>query len=78
MKLQKWGNSAGVRFPQELIRQLGINIGDELETEIQNDALVIRARKRPKYSLAELLAEGGCERVQGWDEMVEVGNEAID
>lgn len=35
MKLQKWGNSAGVRFPQELLRQLGMHIGDELETEIK-------------------------------------------
>lgn len=75
MKLQKWGNSAGVRFPQELIRQLGINIGDELETEIQNGALIIRARKRPHYSLAELLNEGEYERVQGWEEMAEAGNE---
>ena len=78
MKLQKWGNSAGVRFPQELLRQLGMHIGDELETEIQNGALIIRARKRPHYRLADLLAEGGCERVSGWEEMADAGNAVVE
>ena len=35
MKLQKWGNSAAVRFPKEMISRLGLEIGDELQTEIQ-------------------------------------------
>jgi len=30
MKLQKWGNSAAVRLPKEIISQLGLEIGDEL------------------------------------------------
>ena len=78
MKLQKCGNSAAVRFPQELIRRLGINIGDELETEVQDGVLMIRARKRPRYALADLLTEGGYERAQGWEEMTDVGNEVAD
>ena len=32
MKLQKWGNSAAVRFPKEIINQLGLAIEDELQT----------------------------------------------
>ena len=77
MKLQKWGNSAAVRFPKEIISQLGLEIGDELETEIQGQTIVIKAVKRPKYKLSDLLAEmpDGTPRVEGWDEMPDVGME---
>ena len=77
MKLQKWGNSAAVRFPKEIISQLGVEIGDELETEIQGQTIVIKAVKRPKYKLSDLLAEmpDGIPRVEGWDEMPDVGME---
>lgn len=77
MKLQKWGNSAAVRFPKEIISQLGLEIGDELETEIQGQTIVIKAVKRPKYKLSDLLAEmpDGIPRVEGWDEMPDVGME---
>lgn len=77
MKLQKWGNSAAVRFPKEIISQLGLEIGDELETEIQGQTIVIKAVKRPKYKLSDLLAEmpNGIPRVEGWDEMPDVGME---
>lgn len=77
MKLQKWGNSAAVRFPKEIISQLGLEIGDDLETEIQGQTIVIKAVKRPKYKLSDLLAEmpDGIPRVEGWDEMPDVGME---
>ena len=77
MKLQKWGNSAAVRFPKEIISQLGLEIGDELETEIQGQTIVIKAAKRLKYKLSDLLAEmpDGIPRVEGWDKMPDVGME---
>lgn len=77
MKLQKWGNSAAVRFPKEIISQLGLEIGDELETEIQGQTIVIKAVKRPKYKLSDLLAEmpDGIPRVESWDGMPDVGME---
>lgn len=80
MKLQKWGNSAAVRFPKEIISRLGLEIGDELQTEIQGQTIVIKAARRPKYKLSELLAEmpDGAPRVEGWDEMPDVGREMIE
>lgn len=77
MKLQKWGNSAAVRLPKEIISQLGLEIGDELETEIQGQTIVIKAVKRPKYKLSDLLAEmpDGIPRVEGWDKMSDIGME---
>ncbi|MCF7520940.1 AbrB/MazE/SpoVT family DNA-binding domain-containing protein [Neisseria sp. ZJ106] len=80
MKLQKWGNSAAVRFPKEIISQLGLKIGDELETQAQGDTIVIRAAKRRRYTLAQLLAETPetAPRVAGWEEMAEVGKEVAE
>ena len=77
MKLQKWGNSAAVRLPKEIISQLGLEIGDELETEIQGQTIVIKAAKRTKYKLSDLLAEmpDGIPRVESWDGMPDVGME---
>ncbi|EGZ50653.1 AbrB/MazE/SpoVT family DNA-binding domain-containing protein [Neisseria wadsworthii] len=77
MKLQKWGNSAAVRFPKEIISQLGLQIGDELQTEVKGQTIVIKAVKRPRYKLSELLAEmqDGVPRVKGWEEMPDVGKE---
>ncbi len=77
MKLQKWGNSAAVRLPKEIISQLGLEIGDELETEIQGQTIVIKAAKRLKYKLSDLLAEmpDGIPRVEGWDKMSDIGME---
>ncbi|WP_373700716.1 AbrB/MazE/SpoVT family DNA-binding domain-containing protein [Neisseria dentiae] len=79
MKLQKWGNSAAVRFPKDIISQLGLEIGDELQTEIHGQTIVIKAAKRPKYKLSDLLAEmpEGAPRVEGWDEMPDVGREVV-
>ena len=77
MKLQKWGNSAAVRLPKEIISQLGLEIGDEQETEIQGQTIVIKAAKRLKYKLSDLLAEmpDGIPRVEGWDKMSDIGME---
>ncbi|EGF10556.1 TPA: AbrB/MazE/SpoVT family DNA-binding domain-containing protein [Neisseria bacilliformis] len=78
LKLQKWGNSAAVRLPAEILKQLDMKIGDTLETEIRDNELVVRAVKRPRYRLAELLAQMQQEppREAGWEEMADAGAEA--
>ncbi|QEY25809.1 AbrB/MazE/SpoVT family DNA-binding domain-containing protein [Neisseria zalophi] len=77
MKLQKWGNSAAVRLPKEIIGQLGLQIGDELQTEVRGQTILIKAVKRPRYKLSDLLAEmnGDTPRIEGWEEMPDVGKE---
>mgnify|MGYP003583876165 FL=1 len=79
MKLQKWGNSAAVRVPKDILNKLGLQIGDELETEIRGQSIVIKAAKRPRYNLADLISEmpEGAPRVEGWEEMPDVGKEVV-
>ena len=79
LRLQKWGNSAAVRLPAEMLKQLGMKIGDSLETEIRDNELIVRAVSRPRYQLADLLAEMQQEppRAEGWEAMADVGEEVL-
>lgn len=54
-KLQKWGNSLGVRIPKSYVRQLNVSDGSEIEITLINDAIVIKpVTKKP--TLDELLS----------------------
>ena len=79
MRVQKWGNSAAMRLNAELLKQWGVKIGDTVEAQIADGALIMRpVSSRPVYRLADLLAEmpaDGLPRVNGWDEMQVVGKE---
>lgn len=79
MRVQKWGNSAAMRLNAELLKQWGVKIGDTVEAEIADGALIMRpVQARPVYRLADLLAEmpsDGLPRVAGWDEMPALGKE---
>lgn len=58
-RVQKWGNSQGVRLSKQLLRETGITVGDEVEIDADNGLLVIRpiSRNRGKYQLDNLVAE---------------------
>lgn len=57
-KIQKWGNSQGLRLNKELLQSAGFKIGDEVEIKLEGGTLVIMpARKiRGKYRLEDLVA----------------------
>ncbi len=75
LRVQKWGDSAAVRLSAEMVKQLDVKIGDTLETEIRDNELVVRAAKRPRYQLSDLLAQMPQQppRAEGWDEMPAAG-----
>jgi antitoxin ChpS len=56
LSVQKWGNSAAVRLPTELLGILKISLGDKLTVNVQADGVLLKA-KRPAYSLEELVAQ---------------------
>lgn len=53
-QVKKWGNSQGLRLPLELLRQVNLAVGDEVEISVENQKLVI-TRARRRRSLEELL-----------------------
>jgi antitoxin MazE len=56
IKIQKWGNSQGLRLARHILEQADLSIGDDLEVIPQNGKILLRKKRRPKYHLAELVS----------------------
>jgi antitoxin MazE len=54
-KVQKWGNSLGVRIPRSLATGAKLRPGTPVEVSADDDAIVIRPVERPRYRLSDLL-----------------------
>jgi antitoxin MazE len=54
-KVQRWGNSLGVRIPRTLAADVRLAAGTAVEIAAHDDAIVIRPIPRVRYTLAGLL-----------------------
>jgi antitoxin MazE len=52
--VQKWGNSLAVRLPKAVASQIEASEGAELEMQVVENALILKAAKR-HYSLSDLI-----------------------
>ena len=41
-KVQKWGNSQGVRIARQLLADANIAVGDEVDLSVKDGALIVR------------------------------------
>lgn len=78
-KIQKWGNSQGLRFPKSILRQAKLAVGDEVEVAVKRGQIVVReaGRVRGKYRIEDLVAripKGYKPREEEWGRPV--GREA--
>lgn len=75
--LRKAGGSLVMTVPKAFIDQNGLGEGSQVELQLQGKKMTIEAPSRPRYKLADLIAEmpDGLPRVDGWDEMPSVGLE---
>jgi antitoxin MazE len=55
-KIQKWGNSLGLRIPKSFAVDAGVEEGSEVDISIEGDRLVIRAVRPARYELKELVS----------------------
>jgi antitoxin MazE len=55
-KVQKWGNSLGIRIPKPFAEEVGLREKAEVELSLVEGSLVVRPLRRPVYRLAALLA----------------------
>jgi antitoxin ChpS len=79
-RLRTLGGSTIVAIPPALLSQIGLAAGGKIEISIEGDQLVLRkpARVKPRYTLAELLAQcepGPFEVDQEWMDAPAVGKE---
>ena len=58
-KIQKWGNSQGLRLTRALLQEAQINMGDEVSVSVQRGRIIIESvtRVRRKYDLRELISK---------------------
>ncbi len=61
-KIQKWGNSKGIRIPNEIIKELDYKVEDELEISRVEDKIVMYKPVKQKKSIKEMF-----ENYQGED-----------
>ena len=80
LSIQKWGNSAAVRLPTELLSQLKVKLGDKLAVDVRPEGAMLKP-KRHSYALADLVAQ--CDPtapmpadMAAWGEMKPAGREA--
>ena len=72
----KWGNSLAVRIPQNLAKEIHVSEGSEVNIGVVNGTLVVKPRKRKRYSLDELVNQITPENLHAEvDTGVAVGNE---
>jgi antitoxin ChpS len=75
--LRKAGGSLVMTIPKAFINQNSLGEGSQVELHFQGKKMTVQAPSRPRYKLADLMAEmpDGLPRVEGWDEMPPVGLE---
>ncbi len=54
-KVQKWGNSLGLRIPKSFAEQAGVEAGSEVDLSVEDGELIVRPIRQPKYELKDLL-----------------------
>jgi antitoxin MazE len=54
-RVQKWGNSLGVRIPSKLARELKLTTGTEVDIQVVRGCIVITPVHGKKFRLAALL-----------------------
>ena len=57
-KIQRWGNSQGLRIPKEVLAEARIEVGDEVEVRAVDGKLVVTPLRfvRGRLALADLIA----------------------
>lgn len=81
IKIQQWGNSAAIRLPAAVLKQMQLGIGSTLSLDTAGGTMVLKPlRTKPKYTLEELMAQ--CDLtapepadMADWNAMRPVGRE---
>jgi antitoxin MazE len=58
-KIQKWGNSQGLRFPKHILQEARIDVGDKLNIFVNNGKIIIEPLNniKNKYTIKELVSK---------------------
>ena len=71
IRLQKWGNSVGIRIPNNLLKSLNLKVNDVLNIKEEDNKIIISKSKKGKVNLEELFNNYDGENLSKefvWDE----------
>lgn len=55
-RVQRWGNSQGLRLAKHILESAGISIGDDVEVIPQEGQILIKKVSKPKFDLVEMVS----------------------
>jgi antitoxin MazE len=55
--ISSWGNSQGLRFPKDIMKELRLHVGDKLKILVEDQKIILEPMKqeREKYSIDDLV-----------------------
>jgi antitoxin MazE len=58
-KIQKWGNSQGLRFSKEMLQEAQIGVGDDVQVSVRGGRIIVEpvTKVRGRYNLKDLVAK---------------------
>ncbi|MBN1419335.1 MAG: AbrB/MazE/SpoVT family DNA-binding domain-containing protein [Planctomycetes bacterium] len=76
-KIQKWGNSLGLRISKAFAEEVGVRAGADVDISLEEGRLVVSAVRSPSYKLEDLLSRVRKDNVhEGIETGDAVGREA--
>jgi antitoxin MazE len=64
-KIQRWGNSLGLRIPKSFAEEAGVEAGSEVGLSVRDGDLIVRVAKRRTFRLGELLEKVTAKNMHG-------------
>ncbi|KPJ91439.1 MAG: hypothetical protein AMS18_08710 [Gemmatimonas sp. SG8_17] len=75
-RIQKWGNSLGLRIPKSVADEMHLGEGTEVDLTVQGKRLIVRRARQPKLRLEDLLCDVATHNLhEGIDTGSRVGKE---
>ena len=72
-KLQKWGNSLGIRIPNNILKSLNLSQNEIVEIKEEDDKIIISKSYKKQISLKELFDKYNGKKLDNdfvWDDPV--------
>lgn len=72
-RLQKWGNSVGIRIPSNILKSLNLKLDDKIDLIEEDNKIIISKSKKDKISLEERFKNYNGKELENdfeWDEPV--------
>jgi len=56
-KIQKWGNSLGLRIPKAFAKDAGVEEGSPVDISVEGDRLIVQPVHPSRYELKDLVSQ---------------------